>query len=100
VECVDAAIARQQRGKHVSMAIIKHTTIDELLEVMFSMPSMPKLLRLQNKVLHTIGNFPRCTPDHDLQTAFNLPYAYDYSTKLCSNKQRSYIIMRKNMFTA
>jgi hypothetical protein len=35
------------------------------------------------KVLHTIGNFPRCTPIRDLHTAFNLPYVYDYVTKLC-----------------
>jgi hypothetical protein len=33
-----------------------------------------KLQRLQNKVLRTIGNFPRCTPVRDMQTAFNLPY--------------------------
>jgi hypothetical protein len=37
-----------------------------------------KLQRLQNKVLHTIGNFPRCTPIRDFHTAFNLPYVYDY----------------------
>jgi hypothetical protein len=42
-----------------------------------------KLQRLQNKVLRTIGNFPRCTPVRDLHTAFNLPYVYDYTTKLC-----------------
>jgi hypothetical protein len=42
-----------------------------------------KLQRLQNKVLRTIGNFPRCTPVLDLHKAFNLPYVYDYTTKLC-----------------
>jgi hypothetical protein len=42
-----------------------------------------KLQRLQNKVLRTTGNFPRCTPVHDMYTAFNLPYVYDYITKLC-----------------
>jgi hypothetical protein len=31
------------------------------------------LQRLQNKVLRTIGNFPKCTPVRDLHTAFNLP---------------------------
>jgi hypothetical protein len=36
-----------------------------------------KLQRLQNKVLRTIGNFPRCTRVCDLHTGFNLP------TKLC-----------------
>jgi hypothetical protein len=41
-----------------------------------------KLKRLHNKVLRTIENFPRCTPVCDLHTAFNLPYAYDYITKL------------------
>jgi hypothetical protein len=42
-----------------------------------------KLQRLQNKVLRTIGNFPRCTPVRDLHMAFKLPYLYDYVTKLC-----------------
>jgi hypothetical protein len=42
-----------------------------------------KLHHLQNKVLCTIGNFPRCTPVRDLHAAFNLPYVYDYRTKLC-----------------
>jgi hypothetical protein len=40
-----------------------------------------KWQRLKNKVLRTIGNFPRCTQVRDLHTAFNLPY--DYITKLC-----------------
>jgi hypothetical protein len=34
--------------------------------------------RLQNKILRTNGNFPRCTPVRDFHTAFNLPYVYDY----------------------
>jgi hypothetical protein len=41
-----------------------------------------KLQRLQNKVLRTIGSFSRCTPVRDMHTAFNLPYVYDYITKL------------------
>jgi hypothetical protein len=42
-----------------------------------------KLQRLQNEVLRTNGNFPRCTPVHNLHTAFNLPYVFDFITKLC-----------------
>jgi hypothetical protein len=42
-----------------------------------------KLQRLQNKVLRTIGNFPRYTPVRDMYTAFNLSHVYDYITKLC-----------------
>jgi hypothetical protein len=42
-----------------------------------------KLQCLQNKVLHTSGNFPRCAPVRELQKAFNIPYIYDYITKLC-----------------
>jgi hypothetical protein len=50
-----------------------------------------KLQRLQNKVLRTIGNFPRRTPFRDLHMAFKLSYIYiyiyiyiyDYITKLC-----------------
>jgi hypothetical protein len=41
-----------------------------------------KLQRLQNKVLRTIGNLPRSTPIRDLHMAFNIPYEYDYITKL------------------
>jgi hypothetical protein len=35
VGCVDAAITRQWRVKHVSMAMSKHATTEELLEVVF-----------------------------------------------------------------
>jgi hypothetical protein len=35
------------------------------------------------QVFRTIRNFPRYTPVRDLHTAFNLPYVYDYITKLC-----------------
>jgi hypothetical protein len=41
---------------------------------------------MQNKVLRTTGNFPRCTPVRDLHTAFNLPYVYDYIPKLCGQQ--------------
>jgi hypothetical protein len=49
-----------------------------------------KLQYLQNKVLRTTGNFPRCTLVHDMHTAFDLPYVYDYATKLC--RQQAEII--------
>jgi hypothetical protein len=42
-----------------------------------------KLQCLQKKVFCTTENFPRCTPVCDLHMAFNLPYVYDYITKLC-----------------
>jgi hypothetical protein len=42
-----------------------------------------KLQRLQNKVLHTIGNFPRRTSVRDVYVAFQIPYVYEYITKLC-----------------
>jgi hypothetical protein len=42
-----------------------------------------KLQCLESKVLRTTGNFPRCTLVRDLQTAFSLPYVYDYVTALC-----------------
>jgi hypothetical protein len=45
---------------------------------------------MQNKVLRITGNFPRYTPVRDLHTAFNLPYVYDYITKLC--RQQAEII--------
>jgi hypothetical protein len=42
-----------------------------------------KLQRLQNKVLRTIGKFPRRTSVRDMHEAFNIPYVYDYITKSC-----------------
>jgi hypothetical protein len=39
-----------------------------------------KLQCLQNKVLHTNGNFPRCTL---VAHGFQPVYAYNYITKLC-----------------
>jgi hypothetical protein len=42
-----------------------------------------KLQRLQNKVLRTIGHFPRRTPVHELHVAFKIPHVYDFITKLC-----------------
>jgi hypothetical protein len=55
-----------------------------------------KLQRQQNKVLRTIGVFPRYTPVCDLHTASNLPYVYDYITNCAGSKQKSYKIMRMN----
>jgi hypothetical protein len=49
-----------------------------------------KLQRLQNKVLRTIAHFPSCTKVRGLHTAFNLPYLYHYTTKLC--RQRAEVI--------
>jgi hypothetical protein len=37
------ADARQQRGKHASKVMNTHATIEELLEVVFSVPSVPRL---------------------------------------------------------
>jgi hypothetical protein len=45
-----------------------------------------KLQRLQNKVICTTGNFPRCTLISNLHRAFNLPYIYDYVTKFQRQK--------------
>jgi hypothetical protein len=42
-----------------------------------------KLQRLQNKVLRTIGNFPKRTSVRDMLKAFRMPYVYDYITKSC-----------------
>jgi hypothetical protein len=49
-----------------------------------------KLQRLIYKILHTIEKFPRCTLVRDLHTASNLPYIYDYITKLC--RQQTVVI--------
>jgi hypothetical protein len=39
---------------------------------------------LQNKILHTIGKFPKGTSASKLYAAFQIWYIYDYITKLCS----------------
>jgi hypothetical protein len=41
-----------------------------------------KLQRVQNRVLRTIGNFPRDTSIRDMHVALQIPYVYDYITKL------------------
>jgi hypothetical protein len=41
-----------------------------------------QITSVRTYVLRIIGKFPRCTPVHDLHTAFNLPYIYGYITKL------------------
>jgi hypothetical protein len=57
-----------------------------------------KLQRLQNRVLRAIGNVPRHTPVRDLHMAFKHSHIYDYITKLCRHKQKSYKIMKMQMF--
>jgi hypothetical protein len=57
-----------------------------------------KLQHLQNKVLCTIGNFPRCTPVRKLHMAFKLPYVCDYIKNYAGNKQKPYKIMKMKMF--
>jgi hypothetical protein len=42
-----------------------------------------KFQRLQNKALRTIGSFSRGTSVRDMHMAFQIPYVYDYITKLC-----------------
>jgi hypothetical protein len=42
--------------------------------------------RLQNKVLRTIGKFPRNTPISVMHTSLQIPYTYDYITKLCRHQ--------------
>jgi hypothetical protein len=49
-----------------------------------------KLQRLQNKVLRTIGNFPKRTSIRDIHKAFHMPYVYDYITK--SRRQQAEVI--------
>jgi hypothetical protein len=49
-----------------------------------------KLQYLQNKVLHTTGNFPKFTLVRNLHMAFKLPCVYDYITK--SYRQQAEVI--------
>jgi hypothetical protein len=43
---------------------------------------LSNLQLLQNKVVRTIGKFPRHTPVCELYKAFNIPYTYDDITKM------------------
>jgi hypothetical protein len=54
-----------------------------------------KLQRLQNRVLSTIGNFPRHKSVNDMHVAFQIPYVYDCITKLC-RKQAGVIQNHEN----
>jgi hypothetical protein len=49
-----------------------------------------KVQRLQNKVLRTVGSFPRRTSARDMQVSFQIPYVYDYITK--SSRQQAEVI--------
>jgi hypothetical protein len=42
-----------------------------------------KLQRLQNRVLRVIGKLDRRTPVRDLHLAFQIPYVYYYTNKMC-----------------
>jgi hypothetical protein len=44
---------------------------------------LSKLQQVPNRVLHTIGNFPRHTLIVDMHVALQVPYIYNYITKLC-----------------
>jgi methionine synthase II (cobalamin-independent) len=55
-----------------------------------------KLQRLQNKVLRTIGNFPRRTRVRELHKAFSIQYIYNYITKL-SRQQAEVIQNHENV---
>jgi hypothetical protein len=45
-----------------------------------------KLQRLQNIVLRTTGNISRRTATRALHLAFQIPYVYDYITKICNHQ--------------
>jgi hypothetical protein len=54
-----------------------------------------KLQPLQNKLLCTTENFPRCTSICDLHMAFDPPYVYNNIIKLC-RKQAEVIQNHEN----
>jgi hypothetical protein len=43
VKGIKEAIARQRHDKHMSVVMSKYATIEELLEMMFSLRSVPRL---------------------------------------------------------
>jgi hypothetical protein len=53
-----------------------------------------KLQRLQNRVLRTTGNSPRRTPIRALHLTFQIPYVYDYITKICRKRAHDNVNVR------
>jgi len=56
-----------------------------------------RLQHLQNKGLHTTGNFPRHTPICKLYVAFNILYVYDLITIL--SRQQAAVLKNHNNVT-
>jgi len=54
-----------------------------------------KFPRLRNKVLRTIGIFPRRPPTCELHVAFKIPYIYEFHS--AGNKQHSSKITRMQL---
>jgi hypothetical protein len=57
-----------------------------------------KLQRLQNNVLCSICKFLSCIPVRELHMAFQVPYIYDYKTKLCRQQAQVYKLMKMQLF--
>jgi hypothetical protein len=57
---------------------------------------LSKLQRVQNKVIHTTGKFPKRTPVRDFRMVFKIPYLYYFITKLCW--QQAFKIVTIQMF--
>jgi hypothetical protein len=68
-ECLRAKIKLTLHEALMRTVIMYASTARELAADTYPL----KLQCLQNKVLLTIGNFPRCTALRDMHTAFNLP---------------------------
>jgi transcriptional antiterminator Rof (Rho-off) len=61
-------------------------------------PLILKMQILKNKVLHTVGNFPRRKPTRELHVAFEILCVYDLITKL-SRQQTEVMRNRVNEIT-
>jgi hypothetical protein len=57
-----------------------------------------KLQRVQNRVLRTIGNFPKHTSIRDMHAAFQVQYVYDFITKSCRRQAEIFIITKMKMY--
>jgi hypothetical protein len=54
-----------------------------------------KLQRLQNRILRAIRNLDRCTLVCEMHVSFEIPYVYDYITKLCKT-QAEVVVNHRN----
>jgi hypothetical protein len=92
VEQIDAAIAMQRCGKHISAAVNEYATVEELLEAVFSMQSVPRLYRKNQQemlVRKTYNNLLMLMLSWNMYVGYSpsLPVQWDGDVPLCHSAE-------------